>query len=193
MVGGRRPLVEDNLWWKTTSVGRRPLVEDDLWWKTTFSGRRLSVEDDLRWKVTMVEDDLRWKTTFGGRRLLVEDDPCMLPSPLCGIFYPVNWIFWVFSCTLFGFVSTQILNLRESNDFENISKIYKDFGFSLKGGVWVFPNVVKKLQDHITLNSCIWVGLIQTEYSSVEPTLCFAICSLFLKCCTVSYCARLSV
>ena len=24
--------------------------------------------------------------TFGGRRLLVEDDPCMLPSPLCGIF-----------------------------------------------------------------------------------------------------------
>ena len=34
----------------------------------------------------MVEDDLQWKTTFGGRLLLLEDDPCMLPSPLCGIF-----------------------------------------------------------------------------------------------------------
>ena len=34
----------------------------------------------------LVEDDLQWKTTFGGRHLLVEDDPCMLPSPLCGIF-----------------------------------------------------------------------------------------------------------
>ena len=76
MVGGRRPLVEDDLRWKTTSVGRRPLEEDDLWWKTTFGGRRLLVEDDLRWKTTfggrrpMVEDDLWWKTTFGGRRSL---------------------------------------------------------------------------------------------------------------------------
>ena len=34
----------------------------------------------------MVEDDLQWKTTYSGRRLLVEDIPCMLPSPLCGIF-----------------------------------------------------------------------------------------------------------
>ena len=33
-----------------------------------------------------MEDNLWWKTTFVGRRLLVEDDPCMLPSPLCGIF-----------------------------------------------------------------------------------------------------------
>ena len=68
--GGRRPMLEDNLWWKT------PLVEDDLRWKTTFGGRRLSVEDDLQWKTTfggrrpMVEDDLLWKTTFGGRRSL---------------------------------------------------------------------------------------------------------------------------
>ena len=59
--------------------GRRPLVEDDLWWKTTFGGRQL-----------LVEDDLWWKTTFGGRQLLVEDNPCMLPSPLCGIFCITN-------------------------------------------------------------------------------------------------------
>ena len=51
-VGGRRPLVEDDLWWKTTYVGRRPLVEDDLWWKTTFGGRHPLVEDDLWWKTT---------------------------------------------------------------------------------------------------------------------------------------------
>ena len=68
-------------------------MEDDLYWKTTFGGRQPSVDDDFRWKTTfggrrpLVEEDLRSKTTFGGRRLLVEDDPCMLPSPLCGIFY----------------------------------------------------------------------------------------------------------
>ena len=90
MVGGRRPLVEDDLWWRTTSVGRRPLVEDDLWRKTIFGGRRVSVEDHLRWKTPLVEDDLWWKTTFTGRQLLVEDDPCMLPSPLCGIFCITN-------------------------------------------------------------------------------------------------------
>ena len=38
----------------------------------------------------MVEDDLWRKTTFGGRQLLVEDDPCMLPSPLCGIFFNLS-------------------------------------------------------------------------------------------------------
>ena len=49
MVGGRRPLVEEDLRRKTTSVGRQPLVEDDLWWKTTFGGGQPSVEDDLCW------------------------------------------------------------------------------------------------------------------------------------------------
>jgi len=63
MVGGRRPLVEDDLRWKTTSVGRQPLVEDDLGWKTTFGGRQ-----------PLVEDDLWWKMTYGGRRPSVEDD-----------------------------------------------------------------------------------------------------------------------
>ena len=73
MVGGRRSL-------KTTFGGRQPLLEDDLWWKTTFSGRgsfvgrQSSVEDNLWWRTTFggrrptVEDDLQWKTTFGGRR-----------------------------------------------------------------------------------------------------------------------------
>ena len=36
MVGGRRPLVEDNLLWKT------PLLEDDIWWKMTFGGEATS-------------------------------------------------------------------------------------------------------------------------------------------------------
>ena len=92
MVGGRRPLEEDNLWWKTTFGRRRPLVEDDLWGKATFLGRQPfvgrppSLEDNLWWKVTydrrqpLVEDDLQWMTTFGGRqpsverRVLVEED-----------------------------------------------------------------------------------------------------------------------
>ena len=73
-------------------------VEDDLQRKTTFGGRRPLVEDDLWWKTPLVEDGLQWKTTFGGRRPMVENDlqwktnfvdPCMLPTPLCGIFYSV--------------------------------------------------------------------------------------------------------
>ena len=61
---------------KTTSkMKMTSKMKTTLKMKTTFGGRRPSVEDDLR-----------WRTTFGGRRLLVEDDPCMLPSPLCGIF-----------------------------------------------------------------------------------------------------------
>ena len=47
--GGRRPSVEDDLWWKMTFDGKRPLVEDNLRWKMTFGGRRPSVKDNLRW------------------------------------------------------------------------------------------------------------------------------------------------
>ena len=79
MVGGRRPLVEDDLQWKKTFGGRRPLVEDDLRWKTTFGGRR-----------HLVEDNLWWKTTFCGRCPLV--DPCLLPTLLCGIFFCCCWL-----------------------------------------------------------------------------------------------------
>ena len=91
MVGGRRPSVEEDLWWKTTFCGRRPLVENNLWWKTTFGGRRPFVKDDFRWKMTFggrrswVEDNLGWKTTFGGRHPSV--DPCMLSCLLCGNFF----------------------------------------------------------------------------------------------------------
>ena len=33
---------------------------------------------------SLLDDDLRWKTTCSERRASV--DPCMLPTPLCGIF-----------------------------------------------------------------------------------------------------------
>ena len=80
MLGGRRPLVEDNLQWKKTFGGRRPLVEDNLLWKTTFSGRGPSVEDKLWWKTTFggrwpsEEENLWLKMPLGGRRPSVEDD-----------------------------------------------------------------------------------------------------------------------
>ena len=70
MVGGRRPSVEDDLRCKMTSGGRRPLVEDDLQWKTTFGARRALVVD-----------------------ILPVFFPCMLPTPLCSIFYFVSFIF----------------------------------------------------------------------------------------------------
>ena len=69
--------VEDDLWWNTPYGGRQTLVEDNLWWKTTFGGRQ-----------HLVEEDLWWKTTFSGRQPSL--DPCMLPTPLCGIFY--TWV-----------------------------------------------------------------------------------------------------
>ena len=53
MVGGRRPWVEDDLWWKTPFGGRRSSVEDDLWWKKTYSGRRPSVEENF-WGKTIL-------------------------------------------------------------------------------------------------------------------------------------------
>ena len=47
LVDGRRPLVKDDLWWKTTFGGRQPSVEDNLLWKTTFRERQPSMEDNL--------------------------------------------------------------------------------------------------------------------------------------------------
>ena len=64
MVGGRQPLVEDTLRWKTTSGGKK---EDDFLWKTNYTGRRPLLEDDLHRKTTF------WKTTYRGRGPLVED------------------------------------------------------------------------------------------------------------------------
>ena len=72
--GGRRPSLEDDLWWRMIFGGRRPLVEDNLWWKTTLGERRPLVEDDLQWKKTfsgrqpLVEDDLGWKMTFDKKK-----------------------------------------------------------------------------------------------------------------------------
>ena len=72
--GRRRPLMEEDLQWKTTFDGRRPSMEDDLQWKITFDGRRPLIEDD-HWRKTtfegrwpLTEDDLWRKTTFDGRR-----------------------------------------------------------------------------------------------------------------------------
>ena len=77
---GRWPLMEDDLWWKTTFYGRWPLSKDDLWGKMTFDGRQPLTEDDLWGKTTfdgrrpLTEDDLWQKTTFDRRRPLTEDD-----------------------------------------------------------------------------------------------------------------------
>ena len=77
---GRRPLMEDALWWKTNFDGRRHLTEDNLWRKTTFDGRWPLIKDGLWWKTTfdgrwhLMEDDFWWKTPFDGIQLLTGDD-----------------------------------------------------------------------------------------------------------------------
>ena len=89
----RQPLVGDDLWWKTTFGGKWSTVEDNLWWNPTFSGRLPAVEEKLQWKITLggrrplVEDNLedyQMKMNISGRRPSL--DPCMLPTPLRGIF-----------------------------------------------------------------------------------------------------------
>ena len=79
MVGGRRPMVEDDLWWKTTFGGRRTSVEGNLRWKTTFSGRQPSMKDNLWWNMTLggrwpyLKDNFWGKTTSGWRLLINEN------------------------------------------------------------------------------------------------------------------------
>ena len=38
-MGERRPLVKEDLQWKTTFGGRQPLLEDDFWWNTILACR----------------------------------------------------------------------------------------------------------------------------------------------------------
>ena len=71
---GKRPLMGDDLWLKTTFDGRY------LWWKTTFDGTQLLIrqhfmDNKLGWKATfykrwpLIEDNILWKTTFDGKHL----------------------------------------------------------------------------------------------------------------------------
>ena len=62
------PLMEDNLWWKTTFNRKQPLAEDNLWRKMTFDERRPFAETTFEKRWTMVEDNLWRKTTFDVRR-----------------------------------------------------------------------------------------------------------------------------
>ena len=70
-------------------------------------------------------------------------------------FYPVNQTFWKFSCILFGFVSTQTLNLstnkkiknvhnipkfRGNPCFSNILNIFEIILFPLKFKIWMLTN-----------------------------------------------------
>ena len=64
---GRKPLMEDELWWKMTLDGRSPWMEDNLGWKTTLDGRLPLMKDGLGWKMTHQhvhvrrKDDIFWQ------------------------------------------------------------------------------------------------------------------------------------
>ena len=115
---GRRPFVEDDLWWKTTFGGRHPSMEDHLWGKITFGGRQPSVEYDIR-----------WKTIFSGRQPLV--DPCMLPTPLGGIFVITHRHSNVFFLRDYGFFPLQAI--WYTGDMEDIKQ---GGGHDDNSGVW---------------------------------------------------------
>ena len=67
---GRKPLMVDNLWWKTTFAGRQPLLEDNLCRKTIFAGirpligRRPLLECTFDGRQPLQENK---EDTFGGR------------------------------------------------------------------------------------------------------------------------------
>ena len=84
------------------------MVEDKLRRKTTFSVRQPSMEDNL-W----------WKATFGGRQLSVEDNPCMLPSPLCGIFLMQHDKIWIYDPPkeVFGFIQNIVKKVQSHITF----------------------------------------------------------------------------
>ena len=68
ILSRKRPLIKDDLQWKTTFDERRPLTEDNL----HIAGRHTAL--DRNENDPKEEDDLRWKTTFDGRQLLKEDN-----------------------------------------------------------------------------------------------------------------------
>ena len=97
-----------------TFCGRRPLVDEDFRWMMTFGGRQ-----------HLVEEDIWWKTTFSGRRPSL--DPCMLPTPLCGIFCVMYNIFWCFMHRMGGtyYFRTNIFGLFVLNQKKNPKKYDK--------------------------------------------------------------------
>ena len=70
---GRRPPMEDNLQWKTTSIGRspqnmkiwisqQPLIESSSNFKHKLMGPNQS-QERFQWRWPLMEDDLIWKMT----------------------------------------------------------------------------------------------------------------------------------
>ena len=59
----------DDIWWKTTFGGRRPLIEECLWYKMTFDERQLWRKKTFDGR----QGNLRWKATFEGKRPFKED------------------------------------------------------------------------------------------------------------------------
>ena len=58
---GRRPPIEDDLQWKTTSNGSRLPIEVELQWKTTSNGWWPPMEDDLNFCcISLNEDDFKY-------------------------------------------------------------------------------------------------------------------------------------
>ena len=77
----RRPLMEDNFWWKMTFDGRQTLTEDDLWWKTTINGRQHLIEDNL-WKKTPFDRICCWLLTLTVTAQLTPNRKCYQLSQL---------------------------------------------------------------------------------------------------------------
>ena len=80
----RWPLMEGDIWWKTTFDERWPLMNDNLWLRTTFNGSQHLMEDNI-WR----------KTPFDGRwPLMVDKLSCKTPFHRRQPFKEVN-IWWL--------------------------------------------------------------------------------------------------
>ena len=69
---GRWPLIEDNLWWKTTFNGRLPLMKDTFdWWGPQIIENLW--EDVLQRMTTFHKNDFQWEMNFDGEQPLIKD------------------------------------------------------------------------------------------------------------------------
>ena len=67
----RQLFMEDNLWWKMD--GGHPLMEDNIWSKTTFYGNNLSWKITIDWRGSFGEDILKCKMTYDEKQPSIED------------------------------------------------------------------------------------------------------------------------
>ena len=140
----------------------------------TFPNR----EDNHCWKTTFCERQLQWKRTFSGRGPLL--DPCMLPTPLCGIF----WCFHIFAYIFFNiflhfssipYIFKIVFKCLKSSSFIYISRFVRLFVWRIFFGQNIVGsnlNLKKNRFCHLKLETSLYCVYL----TPLPPTNCNILC-----------------